>query len=128
MMGEEVEGFEARSMTTIRAGNVDGRAGRFKRDPTSFDAALTLWDFTLNEFHSDLISLRQIGVSQTCLDNWPEPSGLRGRREGSRDPALLLFGRGSRYAGRGVEPTAICLDGNMISLGPILKRFAGKNR
>jgi hypothetical protein len=39
MMGEEVEGFEARSMTTIRAGNVDGRAGRFKRDPTSFDAA-----------------------------------------------------------------------------------------
>jgi hypothetical protein len=43
MMGEEVEGFEARSMTTIRAGNVDGRAGRFKRDPTSFDAALTRW-------------------------------------------------------------------------------------
>jgi hypothetical protein len=46
MMGEEVEGFEARSMTTIRAGNVDGRAGRFKRDPTSFDAALTRWDST----------------------------------------------------------------------------------
>jgi putative ABC transport system substrate-binding protein len=41
MMGEEVEGFEARSMTTIRAGNVERRAGRFKRDPTSFDAALT---------------------------------------------------------------------------------------
>jgi hypothetical protein len=33
MMGEEVEGFEARSMITIRAGNVDGRAGRFKRGP-----------------------------------------------------------------------------------------------
>ena len=46
MMGEEVEGFEARSMTTIRAGNVDGRAGRFKRAPTSFDAALTRWDST----------------------------------------------------------------------------------
>jgi len=54
---------------------------------------------TLNKFHSDLISLRQISVSQTCLDNWPEPSGLRERREGSRDPALspssggvLVFG------------------------------------
>ena len=46
MMGEEVEGFEARSMITIRAGNADGRAGRFKRDPTSFDAALTRWDST----------------------------------------------------------------------------------
>ena len=46
MMGEEVEGFEARSMTTIRAGNADGRAGRFKRAPTSFDAALTRWDST----------------------------------------------------------------------------------
>jgi hypothetical protein len=46
MMGEEVEGFEARSMITIRAGNADGRAGRFKRAPTSFDAALTRWDST----------------------------------------------------------------------------------
>jgi len=27
----------------------------------------------LNRFHSDLISLRQMSVSRTCLDNWQDP-------------------------------------------------------
>jgi len=75
----------------IRDGGLSRKAGSGSEDARNAH--------TLNKFHSDQISLRQISVSQTCLDNWPEPSGLRERREGSRDPALspssggvLVFG------------------------------------
>src|SRR5439155_7829757 len=91
MMGEEVEGFEARSMTTIRAGNVDGRASRFKRDPTSFDAALTRWDSTHRPRRAQRLTKQRTG---------PAPAARPRRRQDSQVQGLGAKGTLSHQQGR----------------------------